>query len=39
MQSLLGERVVEAKPQAVEMATRRVRRRVKSTRMKHREAG
>jgi len=39
MQSLRGEDVIEAKPQAVEMATRRVRRRVKSTRLKHREAG
>jgi hypothetical protein len=39
MQSLRGEDVIEAKPQAVEMATQRVRRRVKSTGMKHREAG
>jgi recombinational DNA repair ATPase RecF len=39
MPSLQGERVAEAKPQAADVATRRARRRVKSTRMKHREAG
>ncbi len=39
MQSLGGQHVVEAKPQAADVATRRVRRRVKLTPMKQREAG
>ena len=39
MQSLRGEHVVEAKPQVAEMAPQRTHRRVKTTRMKHREAG
>jgi recombinational DNA repair ATPase RecF len=39
MQALRGECVVEAKPQAAEVATRRVRRRARSTREQQREAG
>ena len=39
MTALGGQRVVEAKPPAADVATRRVRRRVKSTPMKQREAG
>jgi len=39
MQSLRSADVVETRPRAADMATRRVRRRVKSTRRKHREAG
>ena len=39
MPSLRGQRIVETQPEAAEVATRRIRRREKSTRMKHREAG